>query len=262
MLQDLISSLSGALVGAILALVGGGGSVLAVPLLVYGVGLSSVHTAIGTSALAVSVSAFLNLLGYWRAGQVKWRCGLVFATAGVVGALVGSTVGKMIDSSQLLGAFGALMIVVGIITFLKRSAQGNPGVRLTRDTATVLVPGLVSDGFGVGTLSGFFGIGGGFLIVPALMSATGMTQSFAIATSLVAVIAFGATTASSYALSGMIDWRVAILFIVGGGFGGLIGMEIGRRVSRCNRKLGSLLAALIVLAGTYIVVASFFLPVD
>ena len=102
MLTDMLSTLSGALVGAILGLVGGGGSVLAVPLLVYGVGVSSAHVAIGTSALGVSASAFANLLGYWRAGQVKWRCGLVFACAGVVGALMGSTVAKDVDGTRLL----------------------------------------------------------------------------------------------------------------------------------------------------------------
>ncbi len=87
-MADLLSGFSGALVGFILALVGGGGSVLAVPLLVYGVGVTSTHVAIGTSALAVSASALANLLGHARAGRVKWRCGLVFAAAVVTGALL------------------------------------------------------------------------------------------------------------------------------------------------------------------------------
>ncbi len=106
MFTDFLSGLSGALVGAILGLVGGGGSVLAVPLLVYGVGVSSTHVAIGTSALAVAASALANLLGHWRAGTVKWRCGLTFAAAGVVGAFAGSTVAKAIDGVQLLALFG------------------------------------------------------------------------------------------------------------------------------------------------------------
>ena len=101
-MTDLLSSLSGALVGFILALVGGGGSVLAVPLLVYGVGVSSAHVAIGTSALAVSASALANLAGHARGGTVKWRCGLIFAAAGVAGVLIGSAIAKQVDGQTLL----------------------------------------------------------------------------------------------------------------------------------------------------------------
>jgi uncharacterized protein len=256
MLTDMLSGLSGALVGAILGLVGGGGSVLAVPLLVYGVGVSSAHVAIGTSALAVSASAFANLLGYWRAGQVKWRCGLVFAAAGVIGALMGSTVAKTIDGTKLLALFGALMIVVGVAMFVKRKAEGDPTVRLTRASASILLPWLLGSGFAVGLLSGFFGIGGGFLIVPALMLATGMSLPFAIGTSLVAVTAFGGATAASYGLSGLIDWRIALLFIAGGIMGGLGGATLGRWLADRKGALGATLAALIIVVGVYVVTRS------
>ena len=253
MLIDVLSSLSGALVGAILGLAGGGGSVLAVPLLVYGVGVSSTHVAIGTSALAVAASAFANLLGHWRNGKVKWRCGLVFAAAGVIGALAGSTIAKNIDGTRLLALFGALMIVVGIAMFWKRKAQGDPTVRLTRASASRLLPLLISGGFGVGMLSGFFGIGGGFLIVPALMLATGMSLPFAIGTSLIAVTAFGAATAVSYALSGLIDWRIAALFIAGGIIGGIGGGALGRLLAVRNGALATLLAGVIVAVGLFVV---------
>ena len=256
MITDLLSGLSGALVGLILGLVGGGGSVLAVPLLVYGVGVSSAHVAIGTSALAVAASAFANLLGHWRAGHVKWRCGLTFAAAGVIGALAGSTVAKNIDGTRLLALFGALMIVVGVAMFLKRNAQGDPSVRLTRASARQLLPWLISGGFGVGLLSGFFGIGGGFLIVPALMLATGMSLPFAIGTSLIAVTAFGAASAASYAFSGLIDWRIAALFIAGGILGGIGGGALGRLLSARKGALGTILAAVIVAVGIYVLARS------
>jgi len=87
-------------------LIGGGGSILAVPLLLYVVGITDPHVAIGTSALAVAANAFANLLGHWRAGNVKWVCAVNFALAGMVGAAMGSTVGKLIDGQQLL-LFGA-----------------------------------------------------------------------------------------------------------------------------------------------------------
>lgn len=253
---DILSSLSGALVGAILGLVGGGGSVLAVPLLVYGVGVSSAHVAIGTSALAVAASAFANLLGHWRAGTVKWRCGLTFAAAGVIGAFAGSTVAKTIDGARLLALFGALMVVVGIAMFMRRKAEGDPDVQLTRASARQLLPWLIASGLGVGLLSGFFGIGGGFLIVPALMLATGMSLPFAIGTSLIAVTAFGAATATSYAISGLVDWRIAALFIAGGIVGGIGGGALGRLLATRKGALGTVLAAVIVVVGLYVVTRS------
>lgn len=253
---DILSSLSGALVGAILGLVGGGGSVLAVPLLVYGVGVSSVHVAIGTSALAVAASAFANLLGHWRAGTVKWRCGLTFAAAGVIGAFAGSTVAKSIDGARLLALFGALMVIVGIAMFIRRKAEGDPDVQLTRASAQLLLPWLIASGFGVGLLSGFFGIGGGFLIVPALMLATGMSLPFAIGTSLIAVTAFGAATATSYAISGLVDWRIAVLFIAGGIVGGVGGGALGRLLASRKGALATVLAAVIVAVGLYVVARS------
>lgn len=256
MLTDILSSLSGALVGAILGLVGGGGSVLAVPLLVYGVGVPSTHVAMGTSALAVAASALANLLGHWRAGNVKWRCGLTFAMAGVIGALIGSMVAKQVDGARLLGLFGALMIVVGVVMFLKREAQGNATVRLTRASAPQLLPWLLAGGLGVGLLSGFFGIGGGFLIVPALMLTTGMSLPFAIGTSLIAVTAFGAATAASYAHSGLIDWRIAALFIAGGILGGVVGGALGRLLASRKGALGTVLAVVIIAVGIYVLTRS------
>ena len=107
-----------------LGLVGGGGSILAVPLLVYAVGVTSPHVAIGTSAIAVSLSALGNVVSHARAGNVKWRCAAVFASAGVVGAVAGSTVAKALDGQKLLVLFGALMIVVGLAMLRKRSAAG------------------------------------------------------------------------------------------------------------------------------------------
>lgn len=228
---------SGGVVGVILGLVGGGGSILAVPLLTYVVGVSSPHVAIGTSALAVSVSAAGNLVSQWRAGNVKWRCAAVFSAAGILGALAGSAAAKAVDGQSLLALFGVVMLVVGGLMLRKRRGEGDPEVRLTKISAPVLLPWLLGIGFAVGLFSGFFGIGGGFLIVPGLMLATSMPLPMAIGTSLVAVSAFGAATAASYAVSGLIDWPVAGLFILGGVLGGLVGAGLGRRLSQHKRAL-------------------------
>ena len=247
------TTISGAVVGLVLGLVGGGGSILAVPLLVYAVGVTSPHVAIGTSAIAVSLSALGNVVSHARAGNVKWRCAAVFASAGVVGAVAGSTVAKALDGQKLLVLFGALMIVVGLAMLRKRSAAGNPEVRLSMTTAHELLPLLITIGFTVGLLSGFFGIGGGFLIVPGLMLATGMPLTTAIGTSLVAVAAFGAATAASYAVSGMIDWPIASLFVLGGLVGGIAGVAFGKALAAKKRALNLTFSGLVILVGLYVV---------
>lgn len=106
---------SGGLVGFSLGLVGGGGSILATPLLLYVVGVASPHVAIGTSALAVSINAYANLLGHARKGHVRWLCAVVFAVVGTLGALLGSSLGLVVDGTRLLLLFGALMVVVGLL---------------------------------------------------------------------------------------------------------------------------------------------------
>lgn len=251
-LSDLLASGFGSVVGFVLALVGGGGSILAVPFLVYGVGVASPHVAIGTGTVAVAVSALANLVPHWRAGRVKWRCGAVFALSGVFGALAGAELAKAVDGARLLMLFGALMIVVGLVMLRRRGVAGDAEIRLTRGSARHLLPRLVGAGFGVGALSGFFGIGGGFLIVPGLMLATGMPLPFAIGTSLVAVSAFGAATASSYAVSGLVDWRLAAIFVLGGLVGGLGGAALGRHLAGRKALLGQIFAGVVIAVGSYV----------
>ena len=251
---SLLAAGSGSIVGLVLGLLGGGGSILAVPLLVYVVGVSSPHVAIGTSALAVSVSALGNLGTHWRARNVKWGCAAVFAGAGVLGAAAGSTAAKALDGEKLLALFGVVMVVVGLLMLQRReAAAGKPDVRLSSETARELLPLLLGIGFGVGVFSGFFGIGGGFLIVPGLILATGMPLIFAIGTSLVAVSAFSAATAASYALSGLIDWPLAVLFVIGGVAGGVAGVSVGKALSTRKQALGRVFAVLVIVVGLYIV---------
>ena len=179
-IQYLLGAGSGVLVGFVLGLVGGGGSILAVPLLVHVVGIRSPHVAIGTAAVAVGLNAAMGLVGHARQGNVKWRCGLVFAAAGVAGALTGAALGKAYDGQKLLFLFGVLMVVVGLLMFRKRSSQPRPDVVLDRATAGRLIPRLAPAGLGVGLLSGFFGIGGGFLMAPILIF-MGIPPSVAVA---------------------------------------------------------------------------------
>lgn len=245
--QSLAGLASGSLVGFSLGLVGGGGSILAVPAMVYLVGVASPHVAIGTSAVAVAVNAMMSLGSHARSGTVKWRCAAVFAGAGVLGAALGSTIGQMIDGEMLLSAFAVLMLVVGALMLKRRNAVGLPDVVLGRDNFGKLV----IFGLGAGLLAGFFGIGGGFLIVPGLIAATGMPIINAIGSSLFAVSAFGVTTAGNYAFSGLVDWPVAALFIVGGFLGSAIGARVARRLADAKGTLNIVFAALIFAVAIY-----------
>ncbi len=255
-LHALLSIASGSLVGFTLGLVGGGGSIMAVPLLVYVVGVPSPHMAIGTSAIAVAASAAANLAGHSRAKTVKWSCALVFAAAGIVGATGGAQLGKMVDGSRLLMLFGMLMVVVGIVMTRPRKSGGNPDVKLTTESMRKLLPLLIGIGFLVGVLSGFFGIGGGFLIVPGLIGATAMPLINAIGSSLVAVTAFGLTTAASYAWSGLVDWPLALLFIVGGALGGLLGIRLAHHLSGHRHALSLTFSGIVIVVGLYVIARS------
>jgi uncharacterized membrane protein YfcA len=250
LLQGGLGLASGTVVGFSLGLVGGGGSILAVPLLVYVVGVSNPHVAIGTSAVAAS--AAINLWTHAAAGNVKWRCASVFAAAGIIGAYLGSTFGKMVSGQQLLALFAVLMMIVGALMLRGRSDDGEPLVRLNREN----FPKLLGLGFAAGGLSGFFGIGGGFLIVPALIAATGMPILYAVGSSLMAVTAFGLTTAANYAFSGLVDWRLAALFILGGILGGLFGSRSAKMLAARKGTLNMVFAALIFAVAVYMLIRS------
>ena len=247
MMQGVLGLASGALVGFSLGLVGGGGSILAVPLMVYVVGVPDAHVAIGTSAMAVAANAAVNLSNHARGGTVMWSCALTFAAAGIAGAFAGSIFGKMLDGERLLALFALLMLVIAVLMLKTRSRIGLPDVQMSWANT----PAIVGLGLATGTLSGFFGIGGGFLIVPALMLATGMPIMNAVSSSLVAVTAFGLTTAASYAYSGLISWGLAGLFIAGGIAGGLIGTRSARLLSARRGALNIVFAAVIIAVALY-----------
>lgn len=240
---------SGGLVGFSLGLVGGGGSILATPLLLYVVGVASPHVAIGTSALAVSINAYANLLAHARKGHVRWLCAAVFAVVGTLGALLGSSLGLVVDGTRLLLLFGALMVVVGLLMLRPRGVGRGDEQPVDRRMCALTAAAALATGM----VSGFFGIGGGFLIVPALVFATGMPMINAIGSSLLAVGTFGLATALNYARSGLVDWVIAGQFISGGVVGGILGMLLATRLSAGKATLNRIFAALILTVATYVI---------
>lgn len=244
----LLAALSGALVALLLTLFGGGGSVLATPLLLYVVGVRDTHVAIGTSAAAVAVNAAAGLAAQARAGRVKWPCALTFGAPGLAGSLVGAHLAKAVSGSHLLAGFALAMAAVGLSMFRSPRSPGDPDVHIDPAKAVRLVP----VGALTGLAAGFFGIGGGFLIAPGLMAATGMTLANAAASSLVSVTLFGAATSLSYAASGLVDGRLFLALVAGGAIGVALGARLAGRLASQVRLTRQLFATMVVLTAVYV----------
>ncbi len=223
----LLAALGGVLVGLLLTLFGGGGSVLATPWLIYVVGVADTHVAIGTSAAAVAVNALGGLFGQARAGQVKWPCAMAFGVSGLAGSLGGAALAQTVDGKDLLFWFAWAMIAIAVSMLIPRKNQGDPAVRLNLPMVLRLVP----VGLAAGFAAGFFGIGGGFLIVPGLMTATGMTLANAGASSLVSVALFGGATSASYLAAGQFAWPLFGALVAGGAAGTLAALPLSRRLA-------------------------------
>jgi len=247
LLQHVLVVFSGILVGFILGLLGGGGSILAVPLLLYLVGYHYPHIVIGTTAVAVALTAYANLLTHWRAGTVHWKPALLFAFPGAAGAAVGAQIGKVFPSAPLLFLFALLMI--GVALFMLRSRQFTPS-RSIRSGPSMLTR-LLTVGFTVGLLSGFFGIGGGFLIVPGLIFATGMPLLSAVGTSLFSVGVFGTTTGVTYALAGLVNWVIVAEYVSGGILGGLLGARLVLLLGAQKVMLARIFSGIVLIVALY-----------
>jgi uncharacterized protein len=312
-LTILLSLISGAAVGFSLGLIGGGGSILAVPLLLYVVGITDAHIAIGTSALAVGVNALTNMIHHYRRGYVKIKEGLRFAVPGVAGTIVGSQLGLLTPSNGLLILFGIFMIIISV-RMLRRSTKIK-SIKIKNSSTAVIAKDKVSimknnqnhdddsyknnkfnnvknnysknedksvnvladdsnlynksantntllkmltTGFLVGLGAGYFGIGGGFIIVPSLMH-LGLNIIDAIGTSLIPVSMFGFSTAIRYSFNNQIEWVIALLFIVGGIFGGMLGTRFASKLPK--KTLSVVFAFLLIVVAVYIISKSVLLVV-
>ncbi|QRG68355.1 sulfite exporter TauE/SafE family protein [Brevibacillus choshinensis] len=246
-IQVILAIVSGGIVGFVLGLLGGGGSILATPLLLYIVGVQDPHVVIGTSAFAVAVNAYINFIPHAKAGHVRWKAAACFAILGSIGAFFGSFVGKLIPGKQLLFFFAVFMIVMAVrMSMPKKKSEetvdAGAQVRFLRVAVIALA---------VGALSGFFGIGGGFLIVPGLMFATKMPMIAAIGSSLLSVGTIGMTTAMNYSLSGLVNWWVVLAFVGGGMIGGLAGFFLANRLSQQRRVLQYLFSGVVMAVAIY-----------
>jgi uncharacterized membrane protein YfcA len=247
---------SGTVTGTVLGLTGGGGSILAVPLLMYVVGLKDPHLAIGTSALAVGMTALISMLSHARHGNLKIREGLAFGLPGVAGAIVGAQLGLLTPASSLLLVFAAFMVIMGFKMFRKQHI--NQPAMTVEDNGRILVKKkrMTVTGFFLGTAAGYFGIGGGFLIVPALIQAAGLSIIQAVGTSLLSVSLFGFSTAGRYFGTGSVDLVIALLFVAGGIPGSIFGVKMTTWVPK--QKLTKIFGLIIIAVALYIVFKTLF----
>lgn len=265
---------AGGLVGLSLGLTGGGGAIFAVPLLVYWIGVDP-RTAVSISLVTVAATAFVGAVERWWHGHVEFRTGLLFAAAGMLTAPVGGWLGDRLPPRMLLAAFAVLMLVIALRMWHKASDQTEraagsifaAGVgptcgrdaegRLRMTTRCFMLLSLV--GLGVGLLSGLFGVGGGFLIVPALVAFATMDVFRAVGTSLLVITLVGASAVASQLMAGRtIPPDVTACFVAGGVPALFVGSWIGRRLG--GPTLARVFAVAILLVAVFVIAKSSLLP--
>ncbi len=250
MTHVILSIFFGALIGLSLGLVGGGGSILTVPVLVYAIG-QPVQAATTTSLAIVGLNALIGMAGHARSHRVDFRTGLIFGAVGVGGALVGSWLNTFVPARLLLVLF-ALIMLIAAVAMLRRRVEPDDA---RDDNATPSEgrnwPKIVASGTVVGLMTGFFGVGGGFVIVPALVLALGLSMRLAVGTSLLIIAINSAVSLAAHLRTGSLDIAVTGLFVLGGLVGALVGVSLAGRVPQ--RRLTQVFAALIVAVAGYIV---------
>jgi uncharacterized membrane protein YfcA len=260
-MRALLASPLGLLIGISLGALGGGGSILAVPALVYAAGQSP-KQATTTSLVLVAITALIGIIPHWRAGRVRLAAGSIFGLAGIGGSLLGSRWNRAADPDVLLLAFAGLMLVAayGMIRRVRAPQAIVHGPQSVGAAVAANVPPAMSHGLltvlkvatagsVVGLLTGFFGVGGGFVIVPALVLALGFSMPDAVGTSLL-VIAINAVIALTTRFhGGAIEWGTVIPFTVAS----VIGVAIGSRLAstRDARSLQRWFIVLLVMVAIY-----------
>ncbi len=265
----------GVIVGFSLGLTGGGGSIFAVPLLVYGLGLP-IHQAVGISLAAVGTTALSGAVIRITHEEVELRTALIFGLAGIAGAPLGVWLGGELPQALLLVGFAVLMLIVAARMWSQASRAPQEAALVRADMEEDSENGdsvcrhdltsgrlrvtsrcffvLLGSGVLTGLLSGLFGVGAGFIIVPALVLAASLPMRRAVATSLlvIAIVSFAGVMAQSFS-GRSLDWWITGLFVLGG----LVGMALGMRLSRrlAGPQLQKLFAVLMVIAGAFILLS-------
>ncbi len=221
-----------ALVGVSLGLLGGGGSILTVPILTYVLGMPP-REAIAASLFIVGVTSAVSAITHARAGRVRWKIGVIFGLAGMVGAFGGGILGGFIPGAVLMVLFAIMMIVTAIAMIRGRKQRGkNLGAAETSEHAEPQLPlvRILFDGFVVGLATGLVGAGGGFLIVPALNLLGGLTMAVAVATSLLVITMKSFAGLAGYLFSVQLNWPIVLAFTGVAVAGSFVGVKLAGRI--------------------------------
>lgn len=236
----------GALIGLALGLLGGGGSILTVPALVYLLGQGT-HSAVTTSLVIVGSNA---LLGAWmdgREGHMQLRTALLFGAVGTGAAYLGARLSQYLPGAILLVLFALLMIAIAVLML-----RGQAPPRTTTPAAHLSWPRVLAGGMGVGFLTGFLGVGGGFLIVPALVLLLGMDMRDAVGSSLVVIAINSAAGLLGHLQDGALNWALAGLLLGGGAVGIAFGSRLGGRLP--TTRLRQAFASFVLVLGAVLLV--------
>lgn len=248
----------GALIGILLGLLGGGGSILAVPALVYGAGLT-LAAAVPTSLLVVGISSATALLPRLRAGLVRWRIAGIVAGTGAAAAFAGAAVNRLLDPRLVLVGFAVLMAVAGWRMLGGTDSSGGdcalPGGGINWRGC---LPKSIAAGLGVGFLTGLFGVGGGFLIIPALVLLLGLSMPAAVATSLVIIVVNSAAGFAAHAGETALDFRIAAAFTLAAITGSLAAGRIATWLP--TRRLQRAFAWLVLAIAAFVAVQAIVNP--
>lgn len=271
-LRALLASPLGFLIGVSLGALGGGGSILAVPVLVFVAGQTP-SAATTTSLVVVGVASLIGAFGHWRSGRVRVAPGLVFGFVGIAGSLAGTALNRRLDGDVLLLAFAGLTLVAawriaaecpsctgsseaGALS--EAAADGTVATR-TRAWAPGRVAKIVGAGTAVGFLTGLFGVGGGFVIVPALVLVLGFPMPAAVGTSLLVIAVNTAVALAARAGAGPIDWGTTLVFTAAATAGVGAGKRVADRLEpkSMQRAFAALLVAVALYTGTRALFAAF-----
>lgn len=252
-----ISLALGALIGVLLGLLGGGGSILAVPALVYGLGLD-MGQAIPVSLIVVAAASAVGVLPKIRARQVRWPMAAIFAAAGIPATVAGSAVSRHLPESVLLTGFAIVMVVAGIRMLIDQGSIGTAcETRGGQTNWRRCAPRSIGAGLVVGLLTGLFGVGGGFLIIPALVVVLGVEMSTAIGTSLLIIIANSAAGIASHLHGLSIDWQSTAGFVGAAMLASLVAGYFGTKVD--TDRLQRWFAYLVFAVAAYVLFDTYFL---
>lgn len=242
----------GVLIGVLLGLLGGGGSILAVPALVYGLSFG-VEEAIPISLIVVAAASAVGALPKIRAGLVRWRMAGIFAVAGIPATVAGSILSRHLSESALLVGFAVVMVVAGIRMLADRGDTGTAcAVRTGRVDWRRCAPRSIGAGLLVGLLTGLFGVGGGFLAIPALVVLLGVEMSAAIGTSLLIIVANSVAGVFSHLHGVNVNWSITAAFVGGAMVASLLAGYVGTKVD--TAALQHWFAYLVFVVAAYVLV--------